>query len=251
MSARDEPVAMQTRWLPWHAGPFLALALLLNIPVLAPAQNWQAGGHLIVGFPQGAFNSRVGHAGFGISGLIGCQPVQQPLLIGIQVGLLNYGSQTWPASTDRGTVEVRSNNNILLVHALVRLQADQGFLRPYLEGLVGLNWLFTSSMFETSPDYYGESETSLEIEFDDTAFSFGGGGGLQILLSGGEGEGEETEDGGKSEWLIELGVRYLAGSRSQYLKEGAIHTWSGEATFTPLESKTDLLMIQAGIAYRF
>jgi hypothetical protein len=232
-----------------HRALLIILLSCLSLP--AHAQNWQAGGHLVAAFPQGAFKDRVGRAGAGISGLLGYLPDQQPFLLGIRIGLLNYGSQTWTTTGNRGSLEINSANNIMLLHAVGRLQSDDGMFRPYLEGLLGLNWLLTTSSFQTPSESYGEVETQTEIEFDDTAFSYGGGGGLMFLLSRSpKGETEGAEEG-YTELLIDVGVQYLAGTRSQYLRQGSIQTSAGTTTYTPLESDTDLLIVQIGVLYRF
>jgi hypothetical protein len=229
----------------------LVVLLLLSACPAAHAQVWHASGDLVVGFPQGAFKDRVGRAGIGVSGLIGYQPAQQPFLLGLRLELLNYGSQTWTMPGVNGNTDVNSTNNILLVHALARLQPGEGTFRPYLEGVIGFNWLFTTSSFQHPSTIYGEPNTHTEIEFDDTAFSYGGGGGIMILLSGSQERDEDAVEEVRTEFLVELGMRYVAGARSRYLKAGTIQTSSGGATYAPLESDTDLLMAQVGLSYRF
>jgi hypothetical protein len=237
--------------LPRRHQKALLIILLACLSLPAEAQNWQAGGHLLAAFPQGAFKDRVGRAGAGISGFLGYLPDQQPFLLGIRIGLLNYGSQTWTTTGNRGSLEINSANNIMLLHAVGRLQSENGTFRPYLEGLLGLNWLFTTSSFQTPSGSYGEVETQTEIEFDDTAFAYGGGGGLMFLLSRSPEGNEEGVEKGYTELLIDLGVQYLAGTRSQYLRQGSIQTSAGATTYTPLESDTDLLIVQIGVLYRF
>jgi hypothetical protein len=154
------------------------------------------------------------------------------------------------------TVDVTWSNNILLVHAMGRVQPQAGILRPYVEGLLGFNWMFTTSSFQSWDDGDQDPTTTTNLEFDDTGFSYGGGGGMMIVLAGifgGEEEisGEEAESEAGSSLLIDLGVRYLAGKRTQYLRSGSISASGGVVAFEPVESDTDLLIVMAGVSFRF
>ena len=227
-------------------GSTLLIVLLMVSAAGATAQIWEAGGSFAVGFPQGAFKDRIGSSGLGVSAHIGYRPHEQPYLLGLHAIFLNYGSQTWWATAGGRDLEIQSANNILLMHASGRIQSDAGMFRPYLEGSLGITWLFTTSSFDSWSDPGENPETTVRIEFDDTAFSYGGGGGLAVCFSS-----SVDEDGDVTEWCIDLGVRYLAGARSQYLRGGSIQTAGGTVTYTPLESDTDLLVVTAGVIYRF
>jgi hypothetical protein len=224
----------------------LLIVLLTASGVVATAQIWQVGGSLAAGFPQGAFKDRIGSSGIGASVHFGYSPHEQPYLFGLHTIFLNYGSQSWWATAGGRDLEIQSANNILLVHAFGRIQSDAGMFRPYLEGSLGVTWLFTTSSFDSWSDSGGDPETTVRIEFGDTAFSYGGGGGLTVCFLSSVDEG-----GDMTEWCIDLGARYLAGARSQYLKGGSIQTSGGTVAYTPLESDTDLLVVTAGVIYRF
>jgi hypothetical protein len=53
------------------------------------------------------------------------------------------------------------------------------------------------------------------------------------------------------EVLIDLRLRYLAGSQAEYLKEGSIRREAGRVVYDVRTSKTDLLSVQVGVAVRF
>jgi len=233
----------------------LTSLLLAGIPA-AHAQDWQAGGHLLAGFPVGAFKDRIGGPGFGIAGHLGYLPHDQPYLVGLQLGFLNYGSQTVPMVSGGRTVDVTWSNNILLVHAMGRVQGQAGVFRPYVEGLIGMNWMFTTSSFESWDGIDEDPETTTSLEFDDTAFSYGGGGGVMIALAGIFGNDEERSSGEEDEGsggglMVDLGVRYIAGKRTQYLRSGSVTNTGPAITFAPVESDTDLLIVMAGVSFRF
>jgi len=222
----------------------------------ARAQDTQAGGHLLVGLPVGAFKDRIGNTGFGVAGHLAYHLPEQPYLIGLQIGFLNYGSQTVPMAAGGRTVDVTWSNNILLAHVIGRVQPRRGPFRPYVEGLIGLNWMFTTSAFQSWAAGDEEPSTTTNLEFDDTGFSYGGGGGILVasaVIFGGDEDGpeEETESGGGEGLLIDLGVRYLAGNRTQYLRSGSVSTSGGTVTFAAVESDTDLLLVQVGVSLRF
>jgi hypothetical protein len=207
----------------------------------------------MVGFPVGAFEDRIGGPGFGIAGHLGVIPPEHPYLFGLQLGFLNYGSQTVPMTSGGRTVEMTWSNNILLVHAMGRVQAQSGVIRPYVEGLIGFNWMFTTSSFETWDGSVDDPETTTHLEFDDTGFSYGGGGGVMVDVSrlfGTDEEAHKEENGPGGSLLIDLGVRYLAGKRTQYLRSGSVSGTGTAIVFEPVESDTDLLTVMAGVTFR-
>jgi hypothetical protein len=70
----------------------ICLCLILLLPAAAGtarAQQGQAGGHLLIGFPVGAFKDRIGGPGFGLAGHLAYSLPEQPYLIGLQLGFLN------------------------------------------------------------------------------------------------------------------------------------------------------------------
>ena len=82
-------------------------------------------------------------------------------------------------------------------------------------------------------------------QLDDTALSYGVGGGLDIRLVG-WGADADTID-----IRLNLGARYLFGSRAKYLKEGSVRRDNGEISFDVLRSKTDMLIAQVGVSVEF
>ncbi len=208
-----------------------------------------AGGHFMLGFPQGEFKDNVDRIGGGFSGefLVSLRPA--PVKIGASVGFLIYGSETReePFSTTIPdvTVDVTTNNNILLAHLLLRLQPVKGLFRPYADGLLGFNYLFTETKIESR-----EQQVAASTNFDDFAFSYGGGGGVMIRVY----DGTKKKKTGKfhlAAVLIDARVRYLKGSEAEYLKEGSVSRENTEVTYDVSESNTDLLTAQIGAILEF
>ena len=109
----------------------------------------EGGADFLVGLPQGAFKENVNRAGYGITGNIGFAPSGYAYMPGVEFGFMNYGTEKRrePFSTTIPdvTVDVETQNNFALGHLFVRLQPNNGTVRPYLEGSLGGNYLFTKT----------------------------------------------------------------------------------------------------------
>jgi hypothetical protein len=225
---------------------FMVVTGILLITTTAGAQSWQGGLDFLVGAPQGEFRKNVDKAGFGIAGNVGYAPEGTPIMLGLEFGFMNYGSadRREPFSTTIPDVyvNVSTTNNFVLGHFLLRLQPNTGKLRPYLQGMVGFNYLFTETKIENL-NVPGE-EVAGNTNLSDGAFSYGGGAGLMFLVY-------ESEEGGISDVFIDLGARYVFGGEAEYLKEGSIRRENGRVAYDILKSKTDLLVFQLGASVRF
>lgn len=224
----------------------VVLACLVARP--AVAQDFQGGIDFLIGLPQGDFKQNVDKAGYGVAANIGWAPERSPVMIGLELGFMVYGSETRrePFSTTIPNVfvDVNTSNNFFLGHLIVRAQPNSGTVRPYLQGMVGMNYLFTRTKIENSSDP-GEEIASSE-DLSDNAFSYGGGGGIMFMVWRQDEEGD-----GLQEVLIDVGARYVLGNEAQYLKEGSIRYSGGRVLYDVNESRTDLLELQVGVALRF
>jgi hypothetical protein len=232
------------------------IAILIGLSAtvnVTQAQVFQGGINLLVGIPQGAFKDNVNRVGVGVGVNIGLAPAGYAYMIGAEFGFMNYGTENReePFSTTIPdvTVNVETQNNFALAHLLVRLQPNTGFLRPYLEGALGGNYLFTKTTIQNQGK--SNEEVASSTNLDDFAFSYGGGAGLLISLY--ERGNEETTDDKQpiKGVLLELRGRYMAGSRAEYLKEGSIRREGGKVIYDVTKSQTDLLTLQLGVAVRF
>jgi len=231
----------------------MALCLILVIGFLLiarPAQaqtNFQGGLNFIVGFPQGEFKDNVDENGYGIAGEFLYSPSTSPLGIGVSLGFMNYGEESrreeFSVYIPEVEVEVSTTNNIAMGHLLLRAQSKKGPIRPYLEGLVGFNYLFTETKIEDVDD---EEEIASSTNLDDGVFSYGGGGGVLLQLYSSKGKKAKI-------WrlLFDLRVRYIVGGEAEYLKEGSIKRENGKVTFDKIQSKTDILTTHLGVTVEF
>jgi len=237
---------------------FVLVALLMALgwsisPLYAQSVKGQprfgGAGHFLLGFPQGEFKDNVDRIGYGVSGEFLYSFGPTPVKIGASLGFLIYGRETReePFSTTIPdvTVDVTTSNNILLGHFLLRLQPRVGAIRPYLDGLVGFNYLFTQTEIKSQMQ-----DVATSTNFDDFAFSYGGGGGIMIKVYDGTKKTKPSK-GRFAAVLVDVRVRYLKGSKAEYLKEGSIGREDTEVTYDVIESNTDLLTVQIGAIIEF
>ncbi len=215
----------------------------------AAPSKWQTSLQFLVGVPQGQFNTNVGNNGYGFSVLAGYAPQASSFIAGVELGYLNYGSQSRFEAFNPNIPEVRikvdTDNSILLAHLVLRVQPNAGTLRPYAEGLGGLNYLFTRSSIQDAGSL--NRELASTTNFDDTAWSYGAGGGLMLRVY-------QKTNGirrGLQEVLIDVRARYLIGTEAEYLKKGPIQNQNGVLVYDVQKSETDLLTYQLGATLRF
>ncbi|MGB2697155.1 MAG: outer membrane beta-barrel protein [Candidatus Zixiibacteriota bacterium] len=224
----------------------LSALFVLPQPALAKT-NFQGGLSFMAGFPQGEFKDNVDQNGFGIGGEFLYSPSTTPFGIGISLGFMNYGEESrrerFSPNIPEVEVEVKTTNNIVVGHLLFRAQVKQGPIRPYAEGLVGFNYLFTETKIEDVDD---EEEIASSTNLDDGVFSYGAGGGVMLKLYTGKTKKAKT-------WsiLLDLRFRYIVGGEAEYLKEGSIKRVNGKVVFDKIQSKTDILTTHLGVAVEF
>jgi hypothetical protein len=194
--------------------------------------------------------------GLGFSLLGGIGLPDWPVMLGAEICFLNYGrdSSTEIIHTSIDQVEGRltTTNDIVMGHLVVRIQPRSGRVRPYLDGLFGFKNLTTDTRV-TAPNLasdpnepFGTATIASENEVDDTVLSYGPGVGVDIRLL----EWSEAESV-RAEIRLNLGARYLFGSRAKYLKEGSVRRQDGQVFFDVLRSKTDMLVAQIGLSVEF
>jgi hypothetical protein len=227
--------------------PVCLLALMIGGATIVHAQSQKRErGQLAINFltvvPRGEFSENITNNGYGMS-LQGLARIgSTPVLIGGDFGFVVYGSESHRELIGTPLVDfqvrVRTSNVILLPHFIVRAQPRAGLVRPYVDGLIGLKYLYTeTSIKDEDTDETIESDTNLS----DTSFSYGVGGGLQIPFT----KNHETHA------VFDVGVRYLRGGRAEYLRKGSIREVNGSVVYDVFSSRTDVLAVQVGVTFRF
>lgn len=199
----------------------------------------QAGISFTLGFPEGDFKDHNKRTGFG-GNLEALLVKTGPASMGLNIGYLNYGSETrrerFSTTIPDVMVDVNRTNNILNFHLLFHIAPDFSTFIPYAEGLFGGSYIFTETRIDSR-----EEDVASSTNFDDFTWSYGAGGGFMIHVY-------SNPDNEISDVYIDFKVRYLFGGKAEYLKEGSVVIEDGIAYFTPEKSKTDLLTASLGVA---
>lgn len=222
-------------------------AFLMSAVPAAAFTNFQGGVNLLLGFPQGDFKDEVDKTGVGIGGEFLYTPGNSFFGIGASLGFMVYGHEThrepFSSTIPNVFVDVTTDNNLIQGHLLFRVQPKTGPIRPYGEGLIGFNYLFTETTIEDIGD--GEDIAS-STDFDDVVFSYGAGGGVMINLYSGD-----PTRGKLWKLMLDLRLRYLVGGEAEYLKEGSIVVEDGQVLYDISKSKTDMMTAQIGLTFEF
>jgi hypothetical protein len=206
---------------------------------------------LTFALPQGEFKESIDRMGFGFNGYAAYQPIPY-FAIGAGFAMLIYGSETRtePFSTTIPDVfvDVTTSNNIMQGHLLMRFMGNNAYVKPYIEGRVGFNYLWTDTKIEDIGD---QEEVASSTNFDDIALSYGGGGGLMIKVWDRTRHGGGSK-GSASKVFIDLNAIYSIGGSAEYLQEGSVYRGTdGSVLYLISESKTDLLSINVGVSAEF
>lgn len=200
-------------------------------------------------FPVGAFNEHVSQEGFALGVQYGVRLRKAPVYVGFELSAGFYG-YTHRHEYMNGIPEVRLDvetfNNIVQGHFLLRAEARRGAVRPFVEGLAGLSYLFTDTTI--SEHEFPWEEVASDINSSDLTLAAGAGGGLAIRLGWSR---RRHPDRARGETVIEVKVRYMAGGRAKYLKQGSIVIEDGEAVYTFERSATSFVSAQLGISFRY
>lgn len=234
----------------------LAVALLTlfvwcgigTVPLLA--QKSDMGIDFLIGLPQNEFRTSVDEVGYGLAGHYGRFIGNSPIMIGVDVEYLNYGTEKRDEPLSETIpdviVEVETTNNILMLHGFARVQPQRGPVRPYFEGSYGFKYLFTRTSIHTG---WADETIASSTNFDDLAGSWGLGAGMDITLW----ERSKQKPGrGVFDVSLNLSAKYLWGSEAEYLKKGSIaREPDGTITYLVLHSRTDMFVPRFGIRVRF
>lgn len=226
--------------------------LIFLLFILLSESSWSqtAGINFTLGLPQKEFKDNVDNLGYGLSGhfALWTPSTVMPYTLGLNIGFLTYGNEERDSPFSNPipdvTVNVSRSNNLVNFHMLFQISPFFGPLRPYVEGLFGGEYLYTTTKVQSTSSL---QEITSSTNQDDFAWSYGGGGGFLIKLADlSPDPGESLAFG--SIWL-DLKARYLFGTEAEYLKEGSVEIdrTKGTVTYHLSKSKTDLLLFHIGV----
>lgn len=212
----------------------------------------QGGLHFLVGVPQGEFRDHLDDPGFGIDFSIGALPSKY-FSAGGALGFMIYGSETrrepFSMTIPDVTVEVTRTNNFMFGHIFAQAIGDMDIVKPYIEGRLGFNYLWTETRIS---DIQGSDEDiASSTNFSDLTWSYGGGGGIMIKVWEKPQKRQAKKESLSERVYIDLKGIYTRGGNAEYLKEGSMEIIDGRVVFYPDESPTDLLAISVGVAVDF
>jgi hypothetical protein len=200
---------------------------------------------LQLGLPQGPFQDQLESTGFGIKGMAGIHMPRSPLFFGVDFSFLTFGTDSRKEAFNSNIPDVRvqvdNSYNMASGFGLLRMTGQNFMFRPYVEGLFGVNYLYTQSVVRNSGN--DGDEIASDINLDDFTPAYGIGAGLQYLVW----DGRQVYG-----TLVYLNVqaRYIRGGNAEYVLPGTIDTSGLAAGFETAESRTDTAFIQIGMSIR-
>jgi hypothetical protein len=131
-------------------------------------------------------------------------------------------------------VDLTTSNDIISFGVGPEFQLLRGPFRPYLQGAVGFSVFATTTSAEGSNNSTAFASTN---NFSDWTLAYHGGGGLLFRVAG-----------GRKPVYLDIGARYQSHGKTRYLREGSIQPApGGGVSFTPIESQTDIFVLQLGV----
>lgn len=217
-----------------------AVPLSAQFPTdVLPPPQFHLSVQAIYGRPVGDFADHVKEGwGANFIGSVAVQPTS-PLALHAEGGFLIYGSETNTVCFGGGVgcrveLDLTTTNSIFYGSLGPELMPSSGRVRPYVNASIGFAYFSTSSNVEGTDDEGSFAETT---NFDDATFAWGSGGGLLIALRE-----------GRTPVYLDLGARYHANGKAEYLKEGDIQdNPDGSISFTPTRSETNLVTYRIGV----
>ncbi len=215
--------------------------------------------NVTAGVPQGELERHLDRAAIGFSGFVGGPVPGTPIVLGSEIGFMNYGAdarlRVHETVFDEGVgsefavpveaVHTNISNNILMGHLVLRLEPLEGMFRPYVDGLAGVKY-FAARLGVESDVVVFRRGLSQDATVTDYAFSYGVGGGIELMLYE-HASHWRTETADVS---LHVGVRYLFGTRASYVAESSVHEVDGELIAQRVSSRTDLIVPQLGLRIR-
>ena len=200
----------------------------------------------MIGSPQGEFRENVDRLGYGIQlqGTLWSPQKERPFSIGLNLSYMVYGevseNRPWSETIPDVTVNVDRTNSLANLHFLMLVSPFTGTVRPYVEGLVGGAYIFTSTDVKSENNSESIAEST---NYDDFNWSYGFGGGILFRVA--------KDLGDVTNLYIDLKARYMYGTEAEYLTENDVLIQNGKVFFNPRLSKTDLLTFHVGVVAYF
>ena len=201
-----------------------------------------------LGSPQGDFRQSLERDSYGLDLAFTYQlSKNSPIHVGAGFLYQNYGwverNSTFLPDIPEVSVNVRTTNNMITPHLILRIQPELGGFSPFMEGTWGFNYLFTESSIH---DEWDDEEIASSVNYDYTTSNVGIGGGAKIRLW----EGYD-DDGDFIGVHLLLKSRYMLGGEALYLKEGDLINHGNTLEYNVSKSRTDITTFNVGFVLSF
>jgi opacity protein-like surface antigen len=230
----------------------LVMAFLLSASALAAGnqERFQLGISFEPFFPQGEFRDILDRTGWGGSLDAFYRIPNSDLMVGTSLAYYVYGRETrWEPFNvyiPDVLVKVSTINAVARAHLLLRLQPTLQSVKPYVEGLVGLQHLTTDTRVYDDYDFDDDRIASTN-HLRSTVLSYGLGGGLAMDLAHFLGPDKKTH----SSIILDIGIRYIRGGTADYLMPGDIEIIGDTVNYIISRSRTDMLTPRIGVSFSF
>ena len=224
----------------------LSFGILFISMGLSTAQPFNIELNFAAGTPQGDFMQELDRNSYGLDMAFTYQIPYSFVHIGAGFTYQNFG---WNERRENlyGIPEVdlrvRTTNNMVTPHLLMRLESPFGSFKPFVEGIIGFNYLYTESSLI---DDWEEDDLASSINYDYLTSSFGLGGGAKIKLYDGF-----DDDGDYFGLSLIIKSRVTLGGEALYLKEGDLERVGDELNLNIRQSRTDLTTFNVGVVFNF
>ena len=231
----------------------LVILLFVN-PSGIYAQKLHVNGNFLLGLPQGEFNKNVKNTGYGFGGYFVYPLGKTPLMAGLDLGFIHYGEDI-PEALKNDSLSINARvepiDNLLTIHALLRIQGRTWPIRPYAELLGGLHHFFSETK-RTEP-FPPADPVSISTNKTAGTFSFGLSGGFLTRLYDTH---EENEEEGRTkvilkEILLDFRIRYLFGGNVEFLVVESVQNQNQETSIRLIKANSNILTLQFGVVFTF
>jgi hypothetical protein len=214
----------------------------------------QAGVTFIWAVPQDDFGDHV-EPGVGFTAFLGGYSPAIPLVLATEIGLVHQGSEarlevgriiSGQTNLPIEAIAVESSSNMGMAHLLARLQPPSGVIRPYLDALLGVRYLYTKTRIRGGliADLDNDWRDGLDLTStqDGFALSYGVGGGINLRVA----RFSTGWRGQEAVLSLNAGARYLFGTKAEYVEPTSLQEVNGEILLETVKTRTDLLLPHFG-----
>jgi hypothetical protein len=189
-----------------------------------------------------AINNSVGDLGVGLTGGFLFSPFGQrkpsPILLGVDIGYLNYGVEKIGANSNNPAIKI--THNIYSFDGMARLRQPDHHNKniiPFIDGLLGLKLYNTRVKIDKDliDVIFNNDEAEVLENVNNTGLNFGLGAGFYTLPKKINGAG------------FMMRVLYMWGDEVEYVVRNSVKINNGTLTYDTGKANTSMLTIQLGI----